>query len=294
MSDSTIASRAFGRLVRKYRKRAGLPKNAVAFAAETSPQTYGRLEDGLKQNIPSMMVNVISDKLRVSDDERRLLLTLAEETRKARNAEGKWWRSHLDEQRTGFRHYLNLEQSARRATSLQIALIPGLLQATEYRRQLVWAAFPQWTPAEVEESLALAALRRERLADPDFEFRALISEAVLRQRFGGPAVLKDQLSHLLEASERPNVSVRAIPFTATNPVFALGAPCVLFEFGPLPSTKLIERPMIFVEELAGALYLERRAEMDLYMDAIRRAGQLALDVKATRDLILGIVRECSE
>ncbi|MGY2062151.1 helix-turn-helix domain-containing protein, partial [Nocardia gipuzkoensis] len=213
-------------LVRKYRKRAGLPKNAVAVVAETSPQTYGRLEDGLKHNVPSMMVNAICDKLRVSDEERGLLLALAEEARKARNSEGKWWLAYVDEKHRGFRHYLDLEKSARRATSLQIALIPGLLQTTEYRRQLVWAGFPQWTPADVETSLALAALRQERLADPNFEFRALISEAVLRQRTGGPAVLADQLSHLLEVGDRPNVSIRAIPYTVTNPVFALGAPCV--------------------------------------------------------------------
>ncbi|MGY2061010.1 hypothetical protein ACW9HQ_39590 [Nocardia gipuzkoensis] len=51
--------------------------------------------------------------------------------------------------------------------------------------------------------------------------------------------------------------------------------------------------MIFVEGIAGALFLERRVEMDMYSDTLQRAGKLALDEKATRDLISGIVRECS-
>ncbi|RDI64143.1 helix-turn-helix domain-containing protein [Nocardia pseudobrasiliensis] len=89
MSGSTLASRALGRLLQKYRKRAGLSEYAVAKAAETSPQTYGRLEDGLKHNVPSMMINAICDRLGVSDGERRFLLALGEEVRSARKAGGK-------------------------------------------------------------------------------------------------------------------------------------------------------------------------------------------------------------
>ncbi|MCM6773933.1 helix-turn-helix domain-containing protein [Nocardia sp. CDC159] len=294
MSGSTHASRALGRQLEKFRKRAGLSKYAVSKIIEASPQTYGRLEDGLKHNVPSMVINAICDKLQVSDDERRFLLMLADETRKAQKAGGKWWRSYIDEMKLGFDYFLNMEQSASRATSVQSALIPGLLQTTEYRRQVVWAGHPEWTHDEVEKSLALAVFRQERLEDSGFEYEALISDAILRQHTGNRAIMADQLRHLLTLSEQPNVSIRVVPYTVGSPIAAVTSPCVMFEFPPHPSTKLTERPVVFVESLTGALYLERGTEVDVYRDAIARVRRVALEPDATRDLVVALVREYSE
>ncbi len=291
---STLASRALGRLLEKYRKRANVSKNAMAKAAETSPQTYGRLEDGLKHNVPDMVINALCDRLAVSNDERRLLLTLAAEARKERKSGGKWWRAYIEDMQVDFDHFLNLEQSARRATTVQIGLMPGLLQTTEYRRQLAWAGHPFWTPEEVERRLALATIRQERLSDPDFEFEAILAEGLIRQQTGGLAVISEQLHHILAVSEQPNVSVRVVPVTATNPIASVVDLCVLFEFGPLPSTKLIEPPVVFVEEFTGALYLETEDHIDPYKDAIARARQVALNTDASRDFIRAVAREYSE
>ncbi|MBF6332033.1 helix-turn-helix domain-containing protein [Nocardia transvalensis] len=294
MSGSTLASRALGRQLVKFRERAGLSEYAVAKAAETSPQTYGRLEDGLKHNVTNMMINAICDKLRVSDSERRLLLGLAEEVRKERKSEGKWWRPYIDETQTSLDHYLNLEQHARRLTTLQIAIVPGMLQTSEYRRQLAWARNPQWTPEEVERRVELAAFRQERLADPRFKFDAFLSEMILRQQTGGPGVMEDQLRHLLEVGELRNVSIRIVPFSATNPIALLANSFVYLEFGPLPSSKLIEPPVAFVEGHTGCLYLEKENELAMYQDAIVRIRRVALEPSASRNLILAVAREYSE
>ncbi|BCJ59058.1 hypothetical protein C1I93_08075 [Micromonospora endophytica] len=42
---------------------------------------------------------------------------------------------------------------------------------------------------------------------------ALIDEAVLRRALGGPAVMARQLRHLVDAAERPNVTLRVVPLT---------------------------------------------------------------------------------
>ncbi|RDI49647.1 helix-turn-helix domain-containing protein [Nocardia mexicana] len=294
MAGSTLSSRALGRQVKKYRERAGLTQHAVAKAVETSPQTYGRLEEGQKHNVTNLMLNAICDRLEVSDKERRLLLTLAEEVRAARKSDGNWWRAYADDLQTGFDHYMSLEQAARSMTTLQLSLIPGLLQTPGYRRQLAWAENPEFTPDEVEKRIELAMRRQERLSDPRFEVTFLISEAILRQLTGGPAVMAEQLRHLLEVGRLPGVSIRAIPFDATSPVSAVCGSFVLLEFPPLPSTKLTEPPVVFVEGFTGAAYLERDAEVAVYRDAIRHIRRIALDERATHDLIVSIAREYAE
>ncbi|MGV9678227.1 helix-turn-helix domain-containing protein [Nocardia sp. NPDC003482] len=291
---STLASRALGRQLQKFRERADVSKNSAAKAAETSPQTYGRLEDGVKHNPTNMMINALCDKLRVSDDERRLLLALGEEVRRERASAGKWWRAYIDGAQVNFDHYLSLEQNARRVTTLQIGLLPGLLQTEAYRRQLAWSGHPTWTPEEVARRVALLSIRQERLEDPKFRYETIIPEWLLRQQTGGPGVMGDQLRHLLAEGERPNVLIRIVPLAATDPIVGIASSFVLLEFGPLPFTKLIEQPVVFVEGFTGALYLETKDHLDPYEEALGRARRVALDEAASRDLIQAVLRECYE
>ncbi|MFF0487627.1 helix-turn-helix domain-containing protein [Nocardia sp. NPDC004068] len=291
---STLASRALGRQLQKFRERADVSKNSAAKAAETSPQTYGRLEDGVKHNATNMQINALCDKLKVSDDERRLLLALGEEVRKERKSDGKWWRAYIDGTQVDFDHYLSLEQSALRKTTVQIGLLPGLLQTAAYRRQLAWSGHPTWTSEDVERRVTLLTIRQERLSDPDFEYETIIPEWLLRQRTGGPGVMGDQLRHLLTEGERPNVSIRVLPLDATDPIVGIASSFVLLEFGPLPFTKLIEPPVVFVEGFTGALYLETKDHLDPYKDALVRAQRVALDTTASNDLIRRVLRECYE
>ncbi|MBF6329966.1 helix-turn-helix domain-containing protein [Nocardia transvalensis] len=293
MSGSTLASRALGRQLQKYRERAGLSEYAVARAVETSPQTYGRLEDGQKHNVTNLLMNAICDRLQVSNEERRELLTLAEEVRKERKSEGGWWRPHIDDIRANFEYYLQLEETARRITQLHLSLLPGLLQTPEYRRQLVWAEFPQRPPEDIERLVTLVRQRQQRLSDPRFELEAFVPEAVLRQPIGGPGVMEDQLHHLTEVIELPNVSLRVIPHDVTNPLAPIVGTFSFLSFPVLASTRLTPPPVVYIETYVGALYLEREVEVARYRDAIPAVRQVALDAGATRDLVLAIAREFS-
>ncbi|MFI5776871.1 helix-turn-helix domain-containing protein [Nocardia sp. NPDC051570] len=292
MANPTLASRALGRQLQKFRERAGLSEYAVARAVETSPQTYGRLEDGVKQNVPSMLINALSDALGVSDEERRQLLALADEVRKERNSEGRWWRAFTNKIRPDLDHFFGLEETARRITTLQLTLVPGLLQTVEYRRQLAWAEFPNRTPEEIDGLLAHFNQRQQRLTDPQFEFEAFVSESVLREPTGGPGVMGDQLRHLVELGDQPNVSIRVIPI-GTNPFPATIHSFVWLDFPILANTKLISPPVVFVEGYLGALYLTDEDQVGKYREVIPRIGRVALDADVTRDLILTIAREFS-
>ncbi|MFI5782263.1 helix-turn-helix domain-containing protein [Nocardia sp. NPDC051570] len=293
MAGSTLASRTFGRELQKYRERAGLAQYAVARAVETSPQTYGRLEDGVKRNVTSLMLNAICDKLRVSDAERRQLLTLAEEVRAERKSEGGWWRAYFGNKWEGFEYFLHLEEAARRLTQRHSNLIPGLLHAYEYRQQLIWAEYPNWSPEQIAGRMAIAEERQRRLREQRFEYEAFIPESVLRQLTGGPRVMHDQLHHLVHLSDLPNVTIRAIPAGATDPMAGLMGTFLCLDFPPLPNTGLTPTSVVFLEQFAGALYLETEDEVVKYKDASERLRRLTLGTSETRDLILAIARERS-
>ena len=189
-----------------------------------------------------------------------------------------------------FDHYMNLEQSARRMTTWQLALLPGLLQTPDYRRANAWAEGPTRDHDAIEGLVRLATNRQARLSDPNFEFEVLLSEAILHHQVGSRAVMIEQFERLLEVMQLPNVTIRIIPFAASSTLGLIVGPFVLMEFAPLPTTKIIEPPVVFVEGYAGALYLELEADVQLYRGAVTELRRVALGETETRDLILAALK----
>lgn len=274
---STLPKRALGRELRRLRERSGTSQAAAARAIEVSPQTIGRMEDGHASRPTSLQVNGLCDLYQASDEKRCFLLDLLRELRAAKQAGAGWWRAYADEIPREFNHYLGLEAASCEITNWQTTLLPGLLQTSGYRRALIWAAHPDWPTADVERRLALARQRRDKFDDNTFRLNALVSEAALRHHVGGPAVMEDQMLHLLRATESPNVSLRAVPFAAKSPIGVVVGSFVLLEF-PVPSnTRIAEPPVAYVEGYAGDLYLERAIEVTQYRDAVRSITRVALD-----------------
>src|SRR5947208_3267143 len=97
MAGSTLARRSLGRRLRKLRDAAKMSQSAAGKIVELSPQSIGRLEDGQATRVSSLHINVLCDAYGVDDDERRVLLGLAQEAREAQKSGGKWWRAYADE-----------------------------------------------------------------------------------------------------------------------------------------------------------------------------------------------------
>ncbi|WP_330231389.1 helix-turn-helix domain-containing protein [Nocardia sp. NBC_00508] len=291
-TGSTLPRRALGRRIRQLRERNNVSQAAAARIVETSPQSYGRLEEGRVTKVTDLGINALANAFKADDEERRLLLDLAQEIRQTQKSDGSLWRATSDVIPKAFNHYLALEEAASRIISWQTMLVPGLLQTREYRRALVWAEYPGMPPEEVERILDFVMKRQEMLVNSDFRFEAILAEAVLRYQAGGPGVSTDQLRRMLELSEMPNVSVRIVPFDAQTPVALITrSPFVICEFPPLPTSKLIEPPVVYIEGFVGELYLERNVEVAQYMDTARRLAQVALPEAASRDRVLTTIKE---
>jgi transcriptional regulator with XRE-family HTH domain len=112
-------------------------------------------------------------------------------------------REHLHE---WFEAYIGHETEASQIRTFESAYIPGLLQTEGYMRA------SSDKPEDWEEDIARRLARRDILtrADGPPAFFAVLDEAVIRRPVGGAAVMKEQLQHLLDMSELPNVYIQMV------------------------------------------------------------------------------------
>ncbi len=265
---------------------------AAARVAEVSPQSYGRMEDGRPTKVTDLALNALANTYEATDTERQLLLGLSREIREASTSGSAWWRGYADDAvAKDFDHYLSLEEAANWVTSWQTAVVPGLLQTREYRRALTWAMMPDRSPDEVERMLDVVVRRQDLLNRPGFRFEALLTEAVLSYGVGGPGVMAGQVAQLLERSEEDGIEIRVVPFAQDRPVGLNAGSFVLFSFPPLPTSRLQEPPVAYMEGLSGGLYVERAAEVEKFSDEAGRIRNVALSASASRDLMLRYAKE---
>ncbi|MQY21738.1 hypothetical protein NRB20_48510 [Nocardia sp. RB20] len=255
----------------------------AARSCEMGSQTLWRLETGRSSEVKRVTVNLLCDLYGVSDEDRQALLWLAAESRK----DG-WWQSFAGGIEPEVELYVGLEGAACRVSTWQSLILPGLLQLPEYRRA-IWDT--QGRPVNIDSELGILAKRQERLDDPNFTFSALLNESVLRHNMCGNEAMVRQLSHILEVSKLPNVSIRIVPFTAPPHLGLHVKDFVFLEFPEHLNPILTEPPVIYVESLAGVLYLDKPAEIELFRNARADVERVALSENDTRGLIEAMQKE---
>ncbi|MGV9674982.1 helix-turn-helix domain-containing protein [Nocardia sp. NPDC003482] len=286
---STIARRALGRQLEKLRKAAEFSQNRAAKIIGISPQTMARLEDGL--SVPStndLYMNALCDHYNVPDDQRRTILAMAREARASSRNGGGWWRAHMDRPADDFDPRVFLDDAALRLTAWHVILLPEIVQTLDYQRAVAWTACPNLPSREIDERLERSAKRQGRLEDSAFAVEIFLSEAAVREEWGGPAVMAEQRRHLIEIGQRSNVSIRLVPFETRGHLGALVGSFALLEFPLLPHTRFVERPIVHIEQYTGDLYLERTAEVDRYKSAITELRRVALSESDSAARILAI------
>ncbi|MFD9410881.1 Scr1 family TA system antitoxin-like transcriptional regulator [Streptomyces sp. NPDC059989] len=125
--------------------------------------------------------------------------------------------------------YMDLEKAAITLSWFDNQVVPGLLQTRNY----ACAVFACRVPAHPEEEIeALITKRLARQAilrrsnPPTLSF--VVWEAVLSDRLGGDEVYAEQLRHLRECADLPDVSLQAMPLGRTSHA-ALDGPFTLLE-----------------------------------------------------------------
>jgi hypothetical protein len=116
------------------------------------------------------------------------------------------------------------------------------------------------------------------------QLRMVVDEAVLRRRVGGqfdPGIMPRQLRHILDALDRPHVSVEVIPFSAGAHFGMMG------EFTILQFDDPRLNDVFFQENVGGSdlTVMDRDRRVTDYSAAFENLRQLALPADATADFI---------
>jgi transcriptional regulator with XRE-family HTH domain len=113
----------------------------------------------------------------------------------------------------GFRPFQPHEAAARLIKTFQHSLVPGLFQTRAYA-QAILEVNPETTAEATKERVdgrmdRQAILFREDPPPP--RVHAILDEQVLYRNVGGPAVMAEQIWHLVELAAMPRFSIQVIP-----------------------------------------------------------------------------------
>ncbi|WP_413752680.1 helix-turn-helix domain-containing protein [Streptomyces sp. R-74717] len=115
--------------------------------------------------------------------------------------------------REQYRRYMTLEAEAVSLWHYAVSRPPGLLQTSRYAREALAAG---GTRGEELNQQVEARIGRRRLLEGDDAppFRVILSEAVLRTQMCDAEAWREQLEYLAEASDRSNITLHVLPFSA--------------------------------------------------------------------------------
>jgi transcriptional regulator with XRE-family HTH domain len=277
----TVLRMLLGAQLRKLRENAGISREDAGYEIRASGSKISRLELG-RVGFKERDVRDLLTLYAVTDPaDRRLLLDLA---RKA-NLPG-WWHRYSDLLPGWFQPFLGLESAAATIRAYEAQYVPGLLQTHDYARAVVMISHGTAAPDEVDRRVALRMHRHDLLTRGDApQLWAVVDEAVLRRHIGGPPVMRGQIAALIEATKLPNVRLQILTFTAGGHA-ALGGAFSLLRF---PDQDLPD--VVYVEQLTGALYLDKRDDVEEYAAAMELLCIQAQPPAHTVDILETILRD---
>lgn len=126
-----------------------------------------------------------------------------------------------------------------------------------------------------------AVLYREDRPTP---YEAIIHEAALRMKVGGPTATRQQLKHLLDMSERDHITLRAVTFDAG--AYPGSGQSIHYAHGPVP-----QLGTVYLDQAHGLAFLDAEAQPHKYRSLFDRIHDVALSPEETRSLIHNLMRE---
>ena len=254
----TVRRMLVGARLRRLRTELGLTRDEAAQAIRASEWKIHRLENGQvgfkdRDIIDLLRRYQVTDPAEVAD-----FLTLAREA----NTPG-WWQHYGDVLPSWFRTYVDLESAATLIRTYEGQFVPGLLQTDDYMRAVVRGAHLEESGEEVGRRVRLRMARQillTRQGPP--RLWAVVDEAALRRPVGGREVMRGQLERLIEATKLPNVTLQILPF-AVGAHAAMGSAFSILRFADREIPDIV-----YLEHLTNAVYLDRRNEVERYLDAM--------------------------
>jgi len=260
---ATIAKRRLARLLTEARENSGYTANTVCDILNWGRGKVGRFEANQWKR-PEL--SDIRDLIRIyemPDQERQQVEDLAVKAR-ARA----WWRDVPEIFDSEFPGY---ENDATTIAMFMPLVLPGLLQTAAYAEALLRAG-PR-PPAWRRKALESRKRRQEILHRADGsapEVSAVITEASLLYKWGVREDRREQVEHLVDLAERPNVDLRIQRFEDGPPV---GMVSMINIFGFRDD----EPSLVFVETDYAIEEVSKPEPVRSYIESFERARDAALE-----------------
>jgi transcriptional regulator with XRE-family HTH domain len=278
----TVQRLVLGAHLRRLREEASITTEQAADAIRGSHSKISRMEHGRVGFKERDIGDLLSLYGVTSGEEREALLKLAREA----NTPG-WWQGYSDILPHWVEPYFGLEAAASFIRNYELQFVPGLLQTPDYARALI-----RLGNASTEEDVTRRA--EARIARQDILTRenpprlwAVMDEGALRRSIGGKAVMRQQIRHLTDMCEHPAVTLQILPFqVGAHP--AMGGQFTILRFSE-PDL----RDVVYIEQLTSALYLDKAAEVDSYLEVMEQLCLQAEPATKTPQLLKAALHSLS-
>lgn len=257
----------------RLRQGAGLTLKEVSKRLGCSLSHVGHLETG--RNLPAQAeLEVLLDFYQVGER-----IPSFVELRSAARGAKDWWEPFKGAAPGWFDLFLGLESAAAQIESYDAQVIPGLFQTPAYAEAVVRAGRPELADEEVARRVELRQARQEvltRKPEPPTVW-SILDESVLHGTAGEPAVMRDQLEHLVKLTELPNVTILVLPMS-TRPHGGSNGTFIILSFPDLMSAPAI----VYTDGIVQGSYYQDPADVLAHRNALTRLHNLADNPEESR------------
>jgi transcriptional regulator with XRE-family HTH domain len=276
-ANPTVSRRQLGAELRRLRDHAHQTVAAAAAEMGWSESKLSRIEtahSGISRADLSRLLAFYG----VAEGERDRFFSLAGQARQRA-----WWEAYGDSLASAYETFIGFEAEATAIYNFEAQIVPGLLQTDEYASAVTAILYPD-DPALVGQRVTLRMARQAVLTrQPPPRLWAILDEAVLRRPVGGRDVMRRQLMRLIEASERPTITIQVVPFSIGSHRGLHGS------FVVLESGKDDHR-LVYSEGMTGGVIRTKPEELHTYWTSFVALRAASMNPADSVDFIRAIAR----
>ncbi|AYA15980.1 XRE family transcriptional regulator [Streptomyces alfalfae] len=198
--EPTEGLKAFGAVLKSFRKRAGYTQESLARHLGYSAHFIASVEQG-RRFPPTQFIDLCETALDAFDTLRMAAGQLSRQRGLA-----SW-----------FRQWAQLEQEAVALSTYECRLIPGLLQTQAYARTLFVNQLPPLGDNQIEAQLEARSERQLLLTErPNTAYSFILEEHLFLRGMGGHEVTMELVDHVLGLAEHRNIELQIMPVVRTS------------------------------------------------------------------------------
>jgi transcriptional regulator with XRE-family HTH domain len=270
--------------LKKARQTSGLTQEKVASEMDWSLSKIIRIESassGISANDLKALLQLYGVKDPGQVDS---LVALARAAR-----ERSWWSAYRDVASQSLLQLTEYESAAQVIRQFETMFVPGILQTEDYARAVIDNYYEEGLSSNQLRALVELRTRRQDVIDtenpPTFNF--VLDEGVVRRVVAGPSVMRRQLRRLIEAADKPNITLELIPFSAgLHP--GMKGPFEIIELADPADSEIV-----YLESPRGDIFSDVPEETSKYREAFVRLEKSSLGPQGSLARIAKIADEMS-